>query len=116
MVYKITSLLVLLFISFSSFSQTSYDSLKNQVIQLEIKVDQINLNLETSQRKFKNGILIATIGYTTTITGGLMLGRKNDDLGQALLVVGGTTGVIGTYKMVDAFRFLTGNRKRKRGN
>ncbi len=82
-------------------------------MKLEAGVNEINLNLEQSQRKFQSGILIATLGYTTTIAGGLMLGRENDEAGQALLVAGGITGVIGTYKMVDAFRFLTGRKKKK---
>ncbi|MEO1254364.1 MAG: hypothetical protein AAFY41_05700 [Bacteroidota bacterium] len=81
---------------------------------LDKKVEDINLNLATSQKKFRSGILIATIGYTTTIAGGLMLGRTNDETGQALLIAGGATGVIGTYKMVDAFKYLTGRKKKKK--
>ena len=116
MVYRLISLLFLFFVFHSTIAQNtpSYDSLRSAIIQLDTRVSQINLNLETSQKKFKSGILIATLGYTTTITGGLMLGRSNDQLGQGLLVVGGATGIIGTYKMVDAFRFLTGSRKKKR--
>jgi len=114
MVYRLNLTLILLIISTLSFSQTgSYDSLKSAIINLETRVTQVELNLEQSRQKFKSGIFIATLGYTTTIVGGLMLGRSNDQLGQALLVVGGGTGVIGTYKMVDAFSYLT-NRKKKR--
>ena len=90
-----------------------YDSLKNQILALQTDVEQINLNLYQTQSKFQSGILIATLGYTTTITGGLMLGRSNDDIGQVLLVTGGAAGVIGTYKMVNAFRFLSNKNKRK---
>ncbi|MEQ9165369.1 MAG: hypothetical protein RLO12_03865 [Fulvivirga sp.] len=35
-----------------------------------------------------------------------MLGRENDELGQGLLVAGGVTGGIGTYMLVDAFKYL----------
>lgn len=95
--------------------QTPYenlDSLKKEILQLRADVDQIQLNLQTSQNKFKRGIAIATIGYSVTIAGGLMLGRKNDELGKGLLIAGGATGVTGTILMVDAFRHLTKKRSR----
>ncbi|MBX2968985.1 MAG: hypothetical protein KF803_06420 [Cyclobacteriaceae bacterium] len=93
--------------------QTPYenlDSLKKEILELRADVDQIQLNLKTSQNKFKRGIAIATIGYSVTIAGGLMLGRKNDELGKGLLIAGGATGVTGTILMVDAFRHLTKKR------
>ena len=104
------------FVSFFLFSQStsSYDSLKGKILALETEVNETNLNLTNAQNKFQSGALIATLGYTTTIAGGLMLGRSNDEAGQALLIAGGVTGVIGTYKMVDAFRYLTGRKKKKK--
>ena len=91
------------------------DSLKQVILEIRADIDQINLNLATSQKKFKKGIAVATIGYAVTIAGGLMLGRKNDSLGKVLLVTGGATGVTGTVLMVDAFRYLnTGNRKKRK--
>ena len=91
------------------------DSLKQVILEIRADIDQINLNLATSQKKFKKGIAVATIGYAVTIAGGLMLGRKNDGLGKVLLVTGGATGVTGTVLMVDAFRYLnTGNRKKRK--
>ena len=116
MVHRLIVLSLLVLISSTLFAQNtpSYDSLKRAIIALDTRVSEVELNLETSQKKFRSGILIATLGYTTTITGGLMLGRANDQLGQGLLVVGGATGILGTYKMVDAFRFLTGNKKKKK--
>ena len=75
-----------------AFSQdlpvSDVDSLKREILLLRADVDQIQLNLATSQKKFKTGIIIATIGYSVTIAGGLMLGRKYDDLGKVLLVTG----------------------------
>ena len=87
-------------------SPADLDSLKREILQLRTDVNQIQLNIETSQKKFKKGILVATIGYTVTIAGGLMLGRKYDDVGKVLLVTGGVTGITGTFMMVDAFKFL----------
>jgi len=94
------------FQSVAQDQQAALDSLKKEIIELHAEVDNINLNLERSRSKFKRGILVATIGYTVTIAGGLMLGRENDDLGQVLLITGGVTGITGTYMMVDAFKFL----------
>lgn len=115
MVHRLIVIFLFSLFSYSTFAQNSpsYDSLKQAIISLDTRVSQVELNLETAQSKFRTGILIATLGYTTTITGGLMLGRENDQLGQGLLVVGGATGILGTYKMVDAFRFLTGRKKKK---
>ncbi|HEY3402165.1 MAG TPA: hypothetical protein VGK59_02195 [Ohtaekwangia sp.] len=87
-------------------STHSADSLHAAVLQLQADVDHIKLNLGRSEKRFKTGIVVSTIGYTTVITGGLMLGRKHDELGKALLVTGGVTGITGTILLVDAFRFL----------
>ena len=92
-------------------TQADDDSLKNEILKLRTDVDQIQLNLDVSQKKFQKGILVATIGYSVTIAGGLMLGRKYDDAGKVLLVTGGITGITGTFMMVDAFKYL--NRKQK---
>lgn len=92
----------------------SYEDFKASIIQLETRVATLELNLETAKNKFRSGILIATLGYTTTIAGGLMLGRENDQLGQVMLITGGATGIVGTYRMVDAFRYLTGVERKKK--
>lgn len=108
-------LCVLLFPKFLLAQESpAYDSLKREILQLRTDVDQINLNLATSQKKFKTGIVVATIGYSVTIAGGLMLGRKYDDLGKVLLVSGGATGITGTFLMTDAFKYL--NRKNPRSS
>lgn len=92
-------------------NQKDIDALKQEILKLNTEVGQIQLNLQTSQKRFQKGILVATIGYSVTIAGGLMLGRKNDELGKVLLVTGGVTGITGTFMMVDAFKYL--NRKQK---
>ncbi len=94
-------------------STVSVDSLQQQILGLRADVDNIQLNLGLSEKKFKRGIAVATIGYSVTITGGLMLGRKNDELGKVLLVAGGVSGITGTILMVDAFKYL-GRVKRKK--
>ncbi|MEQ8927398.1 MAG: hypothetical protein RLO81_16375 [Fulvivirga sp.] len=92
----------------------NYDSLKQEILSIRADVDHIVLNLETAKSKFQRGIFVATLGYSITIAGGLMLGRENDELGQALLVAGGATGGIGTYMLVDAFKYLGRVRNRNR--
>lgn len=81
-------------------------SIEEQLLALQNDVSDIKLNLNLSEKKFKRGIATATIGYSVTIAGGLMLGRKNDELGKVLLVAGGVTGITGTILMVDAFKYL----------
>ncbi|MEM9857260.1 MAG: hypothetical protein AAF843_07880 [Bacteroidota bacterium] len=109
--------LLLLFIAGSTLgikaqAQGNLDSLKLEILSIKADVDNINLNLEKSKSKFQKGIFVATLGYSITIAGGLMLGRDNDELGQVLLVTGGVTGGIGTYMLVDAFKFLGRTRRR----
>ena len=93
-------------IGYSQADRTDVGQLKQQILLLQADMDNVQINLVTSQDKFKRGIAIATIGYTVTIIGGLMLGRENDDLGKVLLVSGGITGITGTIMMVDAFKYL----------
>ncbi len=81
------------------------DSLKKEILLLRADVDNIQINLAISQNKFKRGIAVATIGYAVTIAGGLILGQ-NADLGKALLVTGGITGITGTFLLVDAYKYM----------
>ncbi|HMP98384.1 MAG TPA: hypothetical protein PKC24_01295 [Cyclobacteriaceae bacterium] len=84
----------------------SETDLKENILQLRTELDVVKLNLATTKKKLQRGVLVATLGYSITITGGLMLGRSNDQLGQALLVAGGITGITGTYMMVDSFKYM----------
>lgn len=111
-------LCIIFLLPFSSYAQQnpkpySEEELKKQVLALNERMDQVQLNLATSEKKFKRGILVATIGYSLTITGGLMLGRSNDQLGQVLLVTGGATGAVGTVLMIDSFKYLGRAGKKK---
>lgn len=105
---KIFLLLVLVFYIHQVKAQDTINqrSIEEQILALQTDLNDIKLNLNLSEKKFKRGIATATIGYTVTIAGGLMLGRKNDDLGKVLLVTGGVTGITGTILMVDAFKYL----------
>lgn len=111
--------LILFFLSIACYSQqqlpADVEQLKAQVLTLSQDVSRIEINLVTSEKKFKRGIIVATIGYALVITGGLMLGRENDQLGQGLLIAGGVTGVVGTALMVDSFKYL-GRAGRKKGS
>ncbi len=112
-------LLVILIIVLPSLSNAQVDTLdieqlKREVLLLQTDVQNIQINLTKSQDKFKRGIIVATIGYSVTIAGGLMLGRKYDDLGKVLLVSGGITGITGTFMMADAFKYLRRAGQRKR--
>lgn len=116
---KLFIIVLLSFIAVFAEAQvaTSLDSLKKEILALDEHVQNIDLRMESSKSRFQAGIVVSTIGYSTVITGGLMLGRENDQLGQALLVTGGITGIVGTYLLTDAFRLLAGKkdkRKKKR--
>lgn len=92
--------------------QTTLDSLKREILAVRTEVNSIQINLAMSKKKFQRGIAVATIGYSVTIAGGLMLGRAQDDLGKVLLVAGGTTGLVGTVMLVDAFKYLSPKKAR----
>ncbi|MEL7148623.1 MAG: hypothetical protein AAFO69_19770 [Bacteroidota bacterium] len=104
---------MLILLSVCTYGQSA-DSLKHQIRQLEIKVQDIDLRMNDANKQFKTGVLVSTLGYTVTIAGGLMLGRENDSLGQTLLVIGGATGITGTYLLMDSFNVLAGKRKKRR--
>lgn len=113
--FFLVALLLLPLLAKAQQSPATEEELKKQILELNERMDQVQLNLVTSEKKFKRGILVATIGYSLTITGGLMLGRSNDQLGQVLLVAGGATGAVGTVLMIDSFKYLgrAGRREKK---
>ena len=119
--YMRTTFTLSFFLAFSSlYAQSNttdtlvqIDQFKKELLSLRSDVDNIQLNLGKSEKRFKRGIAVATLGYAITIAGGLMLGRKQDDLGKVLLITGGVTGTTGTILMVDAFKYL-GRASRKK--
>lgn len=106
-------MIALLAFNFAKAQNSSYDSLKSEILEIQKSVEVIDLRMEKSRQRFQTGILVSTIGYSVTITGGMMLGRKNDSLGQNLLIAGGATGALGTYFLFDAFNILGGKRKNR---
>ena len=88
------------------YNQARIDSLKKEILRIDANVDNIQLNLGKTQKRFKLGIITATIGYSIVIAGGQLLGREQDDLGQVLLYVGGGIGLGGTILLVDSYRYM----------
>ena len=112
-------LLIILINPVFSFGQTEkndVEELKKEILLLRADVENIQVNLTESEKKFKRGIAVATVGYSMVIAGGLMLGRENDDLGKGLLIAGGVTGITGTIMMVDAFKYLGRAGRNKSGS
>ncbi len=101
------TLLLLDFFSVNAQQLGNADSLKYEILKLQTEVNTIQLNLGKAHSRFKKGMLVATIGYSVTIAGGQMLGRKNDDLGKVLLYTGGAIGIGGTFMLLDSFKFLS---------
>ncbi len=112
----ISLLLMLPVFTFAQTETNDVEELKKEILLLRTDVDNIQVNLSQSEKKFKRGIAVATVCYTMVIAGGLMLGRKNDDLGKGLLIAGGVTGITGTVMMVDAFKYLERAGRRKSGS
>jgi hypothetical protein len=84
----------------------SYDSLKKSLTQVETDLYQVKLNLHQSQQQLKNGILVATLGYTVTIIGGQLLGTR-PRVGEVLLYAGGATGIVGTVVLFKGFKKIS---------
>ncbi|SKC63949.1 hypothetical protein [Ohtaekwangia koreensis] len=115
---KITLSILFFFVASCVYGQVTdtliqIEQFKRELLSLQADVANIQINLAKSETRFKRGIAVATLGYSITIAGGLMLGRKYDELGKGLLIAGGVTGITGTILMVDAFKFL-GRASRKR--
>jgi len=91
------------------------DSLKREIMQLDVEVDNIQLGLQESKKSLKRGIFVATLGYSITIVGGQLLGT-NPTAGEALLYAGGAVGIAGTALLVKAFDKLGASRRKRKDN
>jgi len=93
--------------SLSAQSSSSADSLKREILQLRIEVNNTQDNLAQYSKSFKRGILTSAIGYSIVITGGVLLGTERfGDWGQPLIFAGGVVGFTGGIMLYNSNRFL----------
>lgn len=90
----------------SDQSVANQEQMQRTIMQLQQDVYEVQLNLHQAQRQLKNGILVATIGYSVTILGGQLLGN-NPELGRGLLYAGGAIGIAGTVVLVKGFNKIS---------
>ncbi len=106
---KLVFLIIAVVFSFSANAQVSeqknIDSLRQEIFQMKSDIQSIQLNLNQAKKRFNAGIIVATLGYSVTIAGGLILG-ENADLGNTLLWTGGAIGVGGTFLLMQGFKFI----------
>lgn len=111
MVSRIFFLIFFLFTSLVSFGQQSpyegdIEDLKKEILSLKSQQQNTLQYMDKYRKRFNLGLIMATIGYTTVVAGGQLLGGSNDDLGSAMLYVGGALGITGTVIMIDAGKFM----------
>jgi hypothetical protein len=83
------------------------DSLKREILQLQVDVESTQNNLRLYGKSFRRGILTSAIGYSIVITGGVLLGTDNlADWGQPLIFAGGVIGFGGAIMLYGSNRFL----------
>ncbi|UJP64601.1 hypothetical protein [Mongoliitalea daihaiensis] len=87
-------------------TQMADETMKRTIMQLEQDLYEVKLNLNQAQNQLKNGILVATIGYSVTILGGQLLG-SNPEWGRGLLYAGGAIGIAGTVVLVKGFNKIS---------
>jgi len=91
------------------FAQNSIqaDSLKREILQLRVDVDNTQNNLHLYGKSFRRGILTSAIGYSIVITGGVLLGTDNlSNWGQPLIFTGGVIGFGGAIMLYGSNRFI----------
>jgi len=90
-----------------SQNQTQVDSLKREILQLQVDVENTQNNLRLYSKSFKRGILTSAIGYSIVITGGVLLGTDNlSEWGQPLIFAGGVIGFGGAVMLFRSNRFV----------
>lgn len=91
------------------FAQNSsqVDSLKREILQLRVDVENTQNNLRLYGKSFRRGILTSAIGYSIVITGGVLLGTDNlSNWGQPLIFTGGVIGFGGAVMLYGSNRFI----------
>jgi len=83
------------------------DSLKREILNLQLELDHTQNDLQLYSRDFKRGILTSVIGYSIVITGGVLLGTDNlSEWGQPLIFSGGLVGAAGGVFLFRSHRHL----------
>ncbi|MFP4091802.1 MAG: hypothetical protein ACLFUB_11470 [Cyclobacteriaceae bacterium] len=83
------------------------DSLKREILKLQLDLQHTQTNLGQYSKGFKRGILTSVIGYSIVIAGGVMLGTDNlNEWGQPLILAGGMVGVTGAVFLYNSHRYI----------
>ncbi len=108
--YRLTFVLLLSGLaplSVQAQSSASADSLKREIMQLQLSVEHTQNNLRLYGKSFKRGIITSAIGYSIVITGGVLLGTENlSNWGQPLIFTGGVIGFGGAVMLFSSNRFI----------
>ena len=101
------TILILSPLAVMSQNQSQVDSLKREILQLQVDVENTQNNLRLYSKSFKRGILTSAIGYSIVITGGVLLGTDNfSEWGQPLIFTGGVVGFGGAIMLFRSNRFV----------
>lgn len=105
--FLLFTIFMLLPLSVMSQNQSQIDSLKREILQLQVDVENTQNNLRLYSKSFKRGILTSAIGYSIVITGGVLLGTDNfSEWGQPLIFTGGVIGFSGGIMLFRSNRFV----------
>lgn len=88
-------------------STNAADSLKQEILKLQLDLEHTQTNLRLSSKSFKRGIFTSAIGYSIVIAGGILLGTDNlNSWGQPLIFAGGVVGFSGAVMLYNANRYI----------
>ena len=104
---KLLNLIIGLFITNLTFSQTSYDSLKMEMSKLNLKVENINLRLNACHAEYKDGLTLALVGIGLNVIGGAIYYQSKDMAGTGFFIgIGSISSLVGTIQMIDSHKYL----------
>lgn len=83
------------------------DSLKKEILKLQVDLEGTKSNLRLSHQRFKRGIFTSAIGYSIVIAGGILLGTDNlNEWGQPLIFAGGIVGFTGAVMLYHSNKYI----------
>lgn len=111
MTQKFTFLFLLLFLGVFTQLQAQnaqqIDSLKREIMKLQVDLEGTQSNLRLSHKRFKRGIFTSAIGYSIVIAGGILLGTDNlNEWGQPLIFAGGVVGFAGAIMLYNSNKYI----------